>query len=159
MNVFLSCVSQKAPTTCEAQKLYISALFKKSLAYAKTLNPDHIYILSAKYGLLELTDIISPYNQTLKTMTKAEIKKWSDLVYSQMKNKNIDFNERAVFLTGRVYSDPLAKYFSNLEFPLGNLPIGKRLQWYTNKLGQNITSKSKQPEKPIRTHKSLWGEI
>lgn len=154
MNVFLSCVSKKAKINCSAQEMYISSLFKKSLAYAKSINPDHIYILSAKYGLLELTDVIAPYNKTLKTMTKAEITQWSNLVYSQMKDKKIDFNEKAVFLTGKIYSDPLVKYFSNLEFPLGNLPIGKRLQWYTNKL--------KEVEPPVKVvkqtkiSKTLW---
>ena len=60
MIVFLSCVSKKRNYPCEAQDLYTSDLFKKSLQYAKTLNPSKIYILSAKYGVLELTDRIRP---------------------------------------------------------------------------------------------------
>jgi len=46
--VLISCVSQKRSCRSKAKDLYISALFKKNLAYAQRLNPDAIYILSAE---------------------------------------------------------------------------------------------------------------
>ena len=36
---------------------------KKNLAHAKKLNPDAIYILSAKHYLLPLDKVIEPYDQ------------------------------------------------------------------------------------------------
>lgn len=45
--VLVSCVSKKADTPQKAKDLYISDLFKKSLAYACSLEPDGIFILSA----------------------------------------------------------------------------------------------------------------
>ena len=66
MIVFLSCGKTKAKHTCKACEMYQGDLFKKSFEYAKKLNPRKIYILSAKYKLLELDDIISPYELTLK---------------------------------------------------------------------------------------------
>lgn len=47
----ISCVSKKLNCKTKAKDLYTSPLFKYSLAYARKLNPDKIYILSAKYGL------------------------------------------------------------------------------------------------------------
>ena len=43
--------------------MYISPLFQKMMAYAERLNPKGIFILSAKYGLLNPNDIIEPYER------------------------------------------------------------------------------------------------
>ena len=56
--VLISCAFQKEDSKMEAQKIYKSTLFKKSLAYAKKLKPDAIYILSAKHHLLPLDKVI-----------------------------------------------------------------------------------------------------
>ena len=130
MIVFLSCTASKNDKTCKAQEMYISAYFKKSFEYAKSLNPRKIYILSAKHGLLELNDIISPYNLTLNKMTSKERKLWADKVIKQCEAKNIDFSEKAVFLCGKNYREYVMPKFENASAPLFNLGIGKQLQWY-----------------------------
>ena len=50
--VLISCSSEKESTATTAEQLYTSSLFKKSLAHAKKLNPDAIYIL---FGRRELS--------------------------------------------------------------------------------------------------------
>lgn len=52
--VLISCVNQKLPHRAKAKDMYIRTLFKLNLQYAEKLNPDGVYILSAKYGLLNL---------------------------------------------------------------------------------------------------------
>ena len=52
--ILIACVSKKRPFKSKAKDLYISTLFTKSLAYAHTLNPDKIYIISALHHLLDL---------------------------------------------------------------------------------------------------------
>ena len=130
MIVFLSCVKSKQTKRCAAKDMYISDLFKKSLEYAKQLRPRKIYILSAKYGLLELEDVIEPYELTLNTMTQSQQKIWAYKVLKQCQQKNIDFNERAVFLCGNNYRKYLTRKFNKAEMPLKNLGIGKQLQYY-----------------------------
>lgn len=134
MIVFLSCVKSKRKESCMAQDMYISDLFSKSFAYAKSLNPRRIYILSAKYGLLELTDKIVPYEKTLVGATKADCKRWAYMVYNQMLKKGIDFNEEAVFLCGENYRKYLMQKFPKGVAPLEGLPIGKQLAWYKSKI-------------------------
>jgi hypothetical protein len=51
--VLLSCVKSKRGRPCKAGEMYTSPLFQKMMAYAQSLNPQSIFILSAKYGLLE----------------------------------------------------------------------------------------------------------
>lgn len=68
MIIFISCVKQKRNSPCRAKDMYISALFKKMYRYARSLNPDSLYILSAKYGVLSPNDVIEPYDVTLKKL-------------------------------------------------------------------------------------------
>ena len=84
MIVFLSCGKTKADTTCKADEMYKGELFKKSFGYAKSLNPRKIYILSAKYKVLELDDVISPYELTLNKMNKQQQKRWAYDCYMQL---------------------------------------------------------------------------
>lgn len=132
MIVFLSCVKNKALNDCKAQDMYVSDLFKKSLKYAKSLNPRKIYILSAKYGVLELDEIISPYELTLNTMTERERKIWAYKVIKQCEAKGVDFTEKTIFLCGYNYRKYVIQKFKNAEAPLGNLGIGKQLAFYKN---------------------------
>lgn len=130
MIVFLSCVKSKCAHRCEAERMYTSELFKKSLQYAKSLQPHKIYILSAKHGVLELNDIISPYEMTLNAMTEKERKMWAYRVVKQCEAKGIDFSEKALFLCGNNYRKYVMQKFSNAEAPLSQLGIGKQLQFY-----------------------------
>lgn len=102
--VLISCVSKKQDKTCMAKDLYVSALFKKSWAYANKLTPDKIYILSAKHYLLEPTDLIGPYNVTLNKFSAAERKAWAHEVLKEMKEAGLDLKEdQFTILAGKNY--------------------------------------------------------
>jgi hypothetical protein len=75
--ILISCVSKKLPHKASARHLYISPQFKKNLAYAQRLDPDAIFVLSAKYGLVDLDQEIEPYDLTLNTMSTDRIKVWA----------------------------------------------------------------------------------
>ena len=66
----VQCGAKKLPSkqcgliTCYAEELYISDLFKKSLAHAyKTVGRRNTYIISSKYGLIRPWTIVRPYEQ------------------------------------------------------------------------------------------------
>lgn len=66
MNVFISCGKIKAKQPCMAKDMYQGINFQRYLFWARLLADDeHIFILSAKYGLLRLMDKIEPYNYTM----------------------------------------------------------------------------------------------
>jgi len=127
--VLISCVKKKRKNPAKAKDLYISDLFKKSYRYAQLLKPDNIFILSAKYGLLEPEQIIEPYNETLKDKSSTEIKEWSRRVISELDEKiDIDKSE-IIILAGSKYYKYLLPYIKNYKLPLGTLPIGSRLSF------------------------------
>ena len=132
--VLISCVSQKLDKKSKAKDLYISALFKKNMAYSQTLNPDKIYILSAKYGLLGLEDEIEPYNVTLNTMKVAEKKAWAQKVLSQLEKVESIEDTKFIFLAGNNYREYLILHLPHIEVPMVGLPIGKQLQFLTERL-------------------------
>ena len=132
--VLISCVSKKLPYKAKAQDLYISSLFQKSLQYAKSLKPDKIFILSAKYGLLELNEEIEPYNQTLNKMRSEEIKQWANNVLDQLKKVTDIENDEFIFLAGNKYRKFLLPHLKHYKIPMLGLPIGKQLQWLSERI-------------------------
>ena len=126
--VLIACVSQKLPYRSKAKDLYISALFKKSLAYARKLNPDAIYVLSAKYGLVDLETAIDPYNFTLNTVSAAENRGWARYVVQQLIKVADLKKDHFIFLAGNNYRKNLLPLISSYEIPLEGLTIGRQLQ-------------------------------
>lgn len=131
--VLVSCVSKKLNQRAKARDLYISPLFKFNLKYALSLSPDKIFILSAKYGLLDLEQEIEPYNETLNQKSQEEIKIWADKVTEQL-SKSANLNEdKFIFLAGERYRKYLLPQIKNFKIPMQNLGIGKQLKFLKEK--------------------------
>ncbi len=129
--ILISCVSKKLDKKSTAENIYTSTLFKKNLTYAKSLNPNGIYILSAEHGLLKLTDEIEPYDKTLNNMRSNEIKEWSKKVINQLNSLSDLKNDEFTFLAGEKYRKYLITELNNVKIPMKGLKIGKQLQWLT----------------------------
>lgn len=127
--VLISCVSKKKLGKHPAAKLYEGSLFNYSYEYAKSLEPDHIHIISAKYGLIDYNTIIENYDVTLNNMKKEEIIDWSYKIFEELNSKyDIDVTE-FIILAGKNYYQFFIDKLPLVLLPLGNLPIGKRVQW------------------------------
>jgi cytoplasmic iron level regulating protein YaaA (DUF328/UPF0246 family) len=130
----ISCVSKKLENKARAEDLYISNLFKLSLEYARKQNPDDIFILSAKYGLLALDDEIEPYDETLNTMKINQRKNWAREVVKQLKAKADLDKDHFIILAGKKYREFLTSHLKSYEIPLEGLSIGKQLKFLKNKV-------------------------
>lgn len=121
----ISCTSKKKQYKCMASELYSeSPRFKLEYQYAKKINCDEIYILSAKYGLISEFDIIEPYNETLNDKSTQEKKVWSLNVLNQMKNKfDLEENE-FIILAGINYNKYLLQNLKNHKLPLQGKSLG-----------------------------------
>lgn len=132
--VLISCVSMKQAKEAKAKDLYVSPLFKMNYAYAESQNPDAIYILSAKYGLVDPERVIPPYEQTLNTMKAAQVKDWALDVIEQMQGKINFQKDEIIFLAGERYRKFILPLCRNAKVPLKGLGIGKQLGWLKKKL-------------------------
>lgn len=108
--------------------LYVSTLFRSNLAYARQMNADQIHILSAKYGLLELDQVVPPYEMTLNTMSEAEKKAWSSRVLDSLRQKADLKADLFVFLAGVNYRKYLIPAITHYQVPLEGLSFGQQLQ-------------------------------
>lgn len=128
--VLLSCCKQKLTKKAPAAQLYQSAGFKKSLAYAKSIKPDAIYILSAKHHLVGLGDELEPYDECLKDKTNLEKNFWAVEVYQQLSKVADLQNDKFIILCGIDYYESLLPFIKNYELPLKGLSLGFRLRWF-----------------------------
>jgi len=138
--VFLSCTKSKLDKPSPAQELYsASPMFQKTLEYGKSLNPDKMYILSAKHHLVPLTKELAPYDLTLKEMNKDAKEKWGEETIKQIKQAGINpEKDTFIFLAGTEYIKPLLKYIpeGNIEEPMKGKRFGQRLKWLNSQVGK-----------------------
>ena len=132
--VLISCVKQKLDKPAKVKELYVSDLFRKFLAYAETLSPDTVFILSAKYGLLNCEEMIEPYELTLNTMGVRERKDWSGKVIDQLGKVSGLRCDKFIFLAGERYRQYLLPHISHYEIPLQGLRVGEQKQWLKRKI-------------------------
>ena len=125
--VLISCTkSKRQVNSCTARLMYdTSDLFRKSLAYAEVISKD-IFVISAKYGLVPLNQVINHYDETLKGKRKAEKDAWGRRVAEQISELFDVKNTEFVILSGRDYYAPLQPYLPHIKLPLGNLTLFKR---------------------------------
>ena len=131
--ILISCVSKKQKQKSKSKDLYISPLFKYNMNYAKSLNPDRIFILSAKYGLVDLDTEIEPYDLTLNKMSSDEIKRWSEDVLKHLREVSDLGEDEFIFLAGERYRKYLLPEIKNYKIPLKGLGIGKQLKFRKEK--------------------------
>lgn len=124
--VLISCSKQQVKGCHMAKDLYDSHIFRKSLQYAISLDPDEIFVLSTKYGLLPLCMTKKDYN-----VPKPENgwKLWSEKVLNEFKKYNLNpSRDLFVILAGKDYYQYLKTVIINIETPLEGLQTGYRLK-------------------------------
>jgi len=126
----VACARKKTTHATRAESLYVSPLFKKSRRYA--LGFDRWYILSAKYGVLEPSLVVEPYEMTLKQMTKKDRHAWSRRVARSICNLTAA-SDRIVILAGLDYREELIPLLRDRKYivdvPMKGLGIGQQLHW------------------------------
>ena len=127
--VLIACASQKRRTRARAADLYTSTLFTLSLAYARRLRPDTIFLLSAKYGLLAPDQVIEPYDMTLNDMPAARRRAWAVRVVQQLARYADLQDDQFVILAGRRYREYVVPYLADHVVPLEGMRIGEQLQY------------------------------
>jgi len=139
--VLIACVSQKLNKKAKAKDLYTSQLFKYSLAYAHSLNPDKIFILSALHHLLDLEMEIEPYNVTLSNIPKSKRKEglivlsqaekieWGKKVVKMLSEQTDLQYDQFILLAGQEYIKPIKPYIKNLDDRLHGLRQGERVKY------------------------------
>lgn len=134
--VLIACSKTKLPHKAKARDLYQGDLFKKSLEYSeRILKPDKIFILSAKYGLINnIEKQIAPYEKTLTKMGKLERIAWADNVTKQLNKETNLKKDKFIILASANYREYLLPHIANYEIPMKGLTQGNQLKYLKRKL-------------------------
>ena len=127
----IGCTARKQNYKCSALEMYTkSNYFNLKLDYCEKINVDKIFILSAKYGLLEPEDIIEPYNIHLKNTSKEYRINWSKNVLNDLKQKTNLKKDEFIILISNDYMKYLIEYIPNHYNPVKGLRIGKQMKFF-----------------------------
>lgn len=102
-----------------------SQLFSLSYEYAKQFT-DRIFILSAKYGLLDEDTHIETYNLNLGDLSSKERRSWTQNVVIQLRKKCEIKDDQFTILAGKNYFEYLLPTLKDYSIPLLHVPFGSR---------------------------------
>ena len=131
--ILVTCGAKKRPGRHAARDLYIGPYYRACMEYAEDLRANHVFILSAKYGLLDPDRIISSYDETLNRMSVVDRRKWARQVLEQIKKKFGAGNVEYTILAGAPYWRYLVEELEDVRLPLKGKRIGKQLQYLSRK--------------------------
>ena len=120
-------MKSKLNVPAKAKDLYTSDLFRSALEYAYYQKADKIFILSAKYGLLELDQVIAPYEMTLNKMGEPQKRAWASTVIKALQQKTDLQSDQFIILAGENYRKYLIPALKHYEIPLEGLAFGQQL--------------------------------
>lgn len=135
----IGCGKSKRAEPCAARDIYTGQLFRAALAHAEA-TADRVFILSAKLGLVRLTEQVAPYNLKLSAFNKREREAWGSRAAGQLialVGTDIDVSVYA----GRDYAQPVTAALLSRRYaprpvvipvtqPLEGLQVGQRLAWF-----------------------------
>ena len=131
--VLVGCAGSKTAGPRPAAELFTGAAFVKGRQHAAQDGAPW-YVLSAKFGLLDPAEVISPYDVYLEDQPAAYREAWGGWVVAQLAQR-MDLTGAVVEVhAGRTYCEPLEAPLraagAVLHEPLSGLRQGERLAWY-----------------------------
>lgn len=127
----VSCVSKKSCDRSHAKDLYRSEWFKKARKFVERSGAPW-YILSAKYGLLDPDELVTPYEQTLNKMPINERKLWATGVLDRLLPM-LTTQQTVIVFAGVRYREflmpSLRRVVGEVRAPMEGMRIGEQLAW------------------------------
>lgn len=114
----VTCVKEKQNHPCSVKEMYKGELFQSFYQAAEDIQPDAIYILSGKYHLLELNDMIQPYDVNLNLQSENYQSIWSNKVLTQLRKKTNLSQDEFHFFTNKNYCKNLIPHIRHYHIPL-----------------------------------------
>jgi hypothetical protein len=126
----VSCVKTKRPSASPACDLYISPWFLGARRYAES-HANVWYILSAQHGVLQVDQLVEPYERALTRMRKSERLAWAQIVQKQLL-EILPANAEVILLAGLSYRKGIESFLRQRGFvvtvPLDGLRLGPQLR-------------------------------
>ncbi|WP_369221359.1 DUF6884 domain-containing protein [Streptomyces sp. R39] len=112
--VVIPCGSRKLGSPARAADIYVGSYHRACRRAADALHPDRLLILSARHGLLDLDDVIEPYD----TPHGAADAVTSQVLLEQATTRNIVHLDPVVALGGARHINLLRAVWPHIHTPL-----------------------------------------
>jgi len=127
--VLISCVKTKKAGKHKAKDLYDGTWFRYAFRYAQSLRPNKVFILSAKYHLVDQNKEIKKYEKMLKSMSARDTRAWADKVLTDLSQQTDLEKDIFIILAGEKYRKYLVCHLANCDVPMEGLSRGEQLHW------------------------------
>ena len=120
MLILIPCGSKKRLEPCPARDLYVGAQFRMTLRAAEALQAaegGRIMILSGLHGLLELAQVVEPYEQRMGKPGCVSVEQ----LRAQAVAMGLDQAENVAILAGKDYSEAARAVWPAIASPLAGL--------------------------------------
>lgn len=157
----VGCVKKKRDEAVPACDLYVSPLFRGRRAYVEA-TCDRWFILSAKHGLLSPSEVLDPYQDSLKEKPAAAKRAWATSVVAQI--------TAALDVAGMIFEvhagssyrdfglvEGLRHRGAEIEIPAEHLSQGEQLAFY-GRLGER-TGVLQAPRRAANANASRRGSV
>lgn len=114
----VACVKEKKTERCEAKQMYVSSAFESWMRYADSWGATQVYILSGKYGILELDEAIDPYDFNLNIQSSQKRRLWAKEVIDSLGQKVSLKEDTFLVLSNSVYAEYLVPHLKHYSMPL-----------------------------------------
>ncbi|WP_043664825.1 DUF6884 domain-containing protein [Streptomyces xylophagus] len=122
--VVIPCGSRKLDRPARAADLYIGSYHRACRHAAEALRPDRLLILSARHGLLDLDDVVEPYDTPHGTTDAVT----SQLLLEQAALRDIVLLDPVVALGGARHVDLVRSVWQHARMPLaGTRGMGEQM--------------------------------
>ncbi len=118
------CGKLKLTHPAPAKDMYIGTFFKAVYRFALK-HSNRIVIVSAKYGVLEPDQTISPYDVTLSKVSKEYRREWSEKVAPTLQ-EFVDKGYTLLYLCNKRYREGCPAGLTPLE---GKGGMGEQIKW------------------------------
>lgn len=129
----VGCSAIKADTPAHAREFYRSPLFKAALAYAEA-RTKHVVVVSAYYGIVQLDQVLQPYDLKLTALRKRDREDWGARTVDPLTRFN-GTPPILLLLCGEAYADAIlhGAHWHNLPRPMTPMAkmkgVGNRIAW------------------------------
>lgn len=138
--MLLALAGAQARHPAPARELCTSTWFRLARDYVESQNCPW-FLLSAKYGLLNPTEIISPYQPEVPAMGVRQRRSWARRIADEARRK-LPYSKQLVLVAGVSYSKCLMPYLTEfseqVSLPLAGLSVGFQCGWLRCHTPQNL---------------------
>jgi hypothetical protein len=112
-------------------------MFRLTLALASRLH-EVVYVISAKYELVPLDQVITPYDLTMSDISKEWRAIWGTRVWDSIQQRHQGLTRHVFIYAGKDYARSIRRagfHQATFHEPLAKMQIGQRLRWLREQLG------------------------